>query len=193
MEHYHIFDSPLGSCGIAWSEHGVTRFQLPEGDKRALAARMRAGARAECRGELPRPVTDSVAKLKRYFSGEEIDFSDLTLDLAQCNSFYQAIYDAARSIAWGETTTYGGLARKAGSPRAARAAGTALSKNPIAIIIPCHRILAAGVKIGGFSAHGGVALKERLLELEGVRAGAESMRRLSLFPIDEVSLPKSAH
>ena len=188
MEHYHIFDVPFGACGIAWSQQGVTRFQLPEGDRGALEARMRPGARKEWKAELPRPAAYAVAKLKRYFNGEEVDFSDLPLDLSNCSSFHKAVYDAARLVGWGETASYGELARKVGSPRAPRAVGHALSKNPIAIIVPCHRILAAGAKIGGFSAHGGVALKERLLALEGARLRAAPTLQRSLFPFDDMHL-----
>jgi methylated-DNA-[protein]-cysteine S-methyltransferase len=180
-EHYHIFSSSFGLCGLAWSEKGVTAFQLPEGEKRALEARMRKGARQERRGEPPQMAECAVKKLQRFFDGEKIDFSDLSLDLDACRPFDKAVYHAALSVRWGETATYGDLARKIGSPNAARAVGYALSKNPIAIIVPCHRIVAAGAKIGGFSAHGGVALKERLLRLEGGDPGADAAPQQHLF------------
>jgi methylated-DNA-[protein]-cysteine S-methyltransferase len=192
-EHYRILEVPFGSCGIAWSQRGVTRFQLPEGGKSALRARMQREGRVEWRNALPQLAAYAEAKLQRYFKREEVDFSDLLLDLSNCTPFHTAVYDAARSIHWGRTATYGALARKVGSPRGARAVGHAMSKNPIAVIIPCHRILAAGAKIGGFSAHGGVAVKTRLLEMEGVRPGAESMRQRSLFPFDELVFSKNAH
>jgi methylated-DNA-[protein]-cysteine S-methyltransferase len=181
VEHYHIFNSSFGRCGVAWSQKGVTAFQLPEGDEHALEARMRRRARQEQRDQLPQTAERAVTKLKRYFDGEKVDFSDLPLDLRACSPFNKAVYDAALSVQWGDTATYGALARKIGSPRAARAVGHALSRNPIAIIIPCHRILAAGAKIGGFSAHGGVALKERLLGLEGASRGADAFPRRQLF------------
>lgn len=192
-EHYRILEAPFGICGIAWSQRGVTRFQLPEGGKSALRARMQKDCRVEWRSASPQIVAYAEAKLQRYFKGEEVDFSDLPLDLSNCAPFHQAVYNAARAIVWGKTATYGALARKVGSPRAARAVGHAMSKNPLAVIIPCHRILAAGSKIGGFSAHGGVAVKTRLLELEGVRPGAASTRQNSLFPFDELVFPKRAH
>jgi methylated-DNA-[protein]-cysteine S-methyltransferase len=181
LEHYHIFRSSFGLCGVAWSQEGVTAFQLPEGDKQALEARLRKGARRERRGELPPTAERAVTKLKRYFDGEKVDFFDLPLDLDGCSPFNTSVYDAARSIAWGKTATYGDLARKIGSPHAARAVGHALARNPVAIIIPCHRILAAGARIGGFSAHGGVALKERLLELESASRGADASSERRLF------------
>jgi methylated-DNA-[protein]-cysteine S-methyltransferase len=168
MDQYHVFDSFLGLCGIVWSPKGVTRVQLPERDTSALHARMPKGERQEREG-LPRDVARAVAKLTRYFEGEKVDFVDLSLDLSACSAFNREVYEAARLVSWGETATYGELARRAGSPGAARAVGHALARNPVAIVIPCHRILSAGAKIGGFSAHGGIALKERLLGLEGVR------------------------
>jgi methylated-DNA-[protein]-cysteine S-methyltransferase len=180
-EHYCIFSASIGLCGIAWSEHGVTAFQLPEGDRRALEARMRRDARQEWRHEPPQQAAHAVTKLKQYFDGEKVAFSDLTLDLHACSLFHKAVYEAARKVAWGETTTYGQIARNIGSPHAARAVGHALSRNPIAIIIPCHRVLAAGAKIGGFSAHGGIEIKERLLEMEGAKRSAGASAQQLLF------------
>jgi methylated-DNA-[protein]-cysteine S-methyltransferase len=112
-----------------------------------------------------------VTNLQRYFAGERVDFASIALDLTGVAPFYREVYAAARRVGWGETATYGELARQAGAPGAARAVGQALSRNPIAVIIPCHRILASGNKVGGFSAFGGTVSKERLLGLEGVRIG----------------------
>ncbi len=167
MQLFHIFSTAIGPCGIAWSEEGLTRFQLPERDDAALLQRM-ANADAWA-GTLPSPIANAVAELERYFHGENINFSALQLDLRACSSFYKVVYAATRSLRWGSVATYGEIARSVGSPGAARAVGHALSRNPIAIIIPCHRILAAGGKIGRFSAYGGACAKARLLEIEGVR------------------------
>ncbi len=115
-------------------------------------------------------VAEAVAAVKRYFEGEETDFSGLKLDLGEQDDFFKQIYAAARRIGWGHTTTYGALAKELGAgPEAARDVGQAMAKNPVALIIPCHRVLAAGGKVGGFSAPGGSAAKIRMLELEGVR------------------------
>ena len=115
-------------------------------------------------------VAEVVAKVKRYFAGEEIDFSGVALDLGEQDAFFRQIYDAARQVTWGHTTTYGTLAKQLGvGPEAARDVGQAMAKNPVALIIPCHRVLAAGGKIGGFSAPGGSNAKARMLELEGVQ------------------------
>ena len=109
---------------------------------------------------------------KRYFAGEAMDFSDVRVDLAGEDAFFAQIYDALRRVGWGRTTTYGALAKEVGAGReAARDVGEAMARNPAPLIIPCHRVLAAGGKIGGFSAPGGSKTKARMLELEGVRVG----------------------
>ena len=101
-------------------------------------------------------VAEAVAAVKRYFAGEETDFSGFKLDLGDQDAFFRQIYAAARQVGWGRTTTYGALAKELGAgPEAARDVGQAMAKNPVALIIPCHRVLAAGGKIGGFSAPGG--------------------------------------
>ena len=170
-EHHHVFATSLGTCGIAWSQRGVTRLQLPERTPGATERRLRARSTGSGSGVPPAPVREAIAALVRYFAGERIDFADVALDLGDVGAFQRAIYDAMRLLGWGQTATYGDLARQAGSPGAARAVGQAMGHNPVPIIIPCHRVLAAGRKIGGFSAYGGALTKQRLLALEGVHLG----------------------
>jgi methylated-DNA-[protein]-cysteine S-methyltransferase len=166
--HYFIFETANGFCGIAWSDAGITRFQLPtksaEATERALLRRV-PGAEAG----MPTPmVVEAVAAVKRYFEGEETDFSGLKLDLDEQDEFFKRVYGAARRVRWGQTTTYGTLAKElGGGPEMARDIGQAMARNPVALIIPCHRVLAAGGKIGGFSAPGGSTAKVRMLRLEG--------------------------
>ena len=114
-----------------------------------------------------------VEEAKRYFAGERIDFTPITLDLAGIDPLRRAIYDALRKVGFGETVTYGELAKRAlvNAPRAARDVGIAMARNPVPLIIPCHRVLAAGGKLGGFSAPGRAETKERMLALEGVFIG----------------------
>lgn len=169
-QHYLIFETASGFCGIAWNAQGISRFQLPtktaEATRRLLLKRQ-PGAEP---GMPPPDVARAVAAVQRYFQGEKTDFSDLKLDLAEQNAFCKEIYAAARQIGWGQTTTYGALAKALGvGPEAARDVGQAMAQNPVALIIPCHRVLAAGGKLGGFSAPGGATTKRRMLELEGVR------------------------
>jgi methylated-DNA-[protein]-cysteine S-methyltransferase len=181
-EHHHLFATRLGACGIAWSERGVTRLQLPERTPTATERRLRARPADDGAGVPPTSVRDAIALLERYFSGERIDFSPVALDLVGAGSFHRAIYDVARSLGWGQTATYGDLARQVGSPGAARAVGQAMGHNPVPVIIPCHRVLAAGRKIGGFSAPGGALTKERLLALEGVHLGSGTPLLPGLLP-----------
>lgn len=169
MTHYHVFDTQGGPCGIAWSDAGVTRFQLPAADAattRRLLLRNLADASP---AEPPPAVAAAVAEVRRYFAGERADFSGVPLDLSNQSAFFRQIYAIARKLGWGETTTYGALARELGTgPEGAREVGEAMARNPVALIIPCHRVLAAGGRIGGFSAPGGSASKQRMLALEGV-------------------------
>jgi len=121
----------------------------------------------------PAEIEAAIAAARRYFEGEETDFSRVELDLRDQDPLFKQIYDAARRIGWGRTTTYGALAKAIGTdPEDARDVGAAMAKNPVPLIIPCHRVLAAGGKIGGFSARGGAATKVRMLELEGVRVAS---------------------
>ena len=172
-QHYHVFENAMGFCAIAWSDAGVARFQLPT--KAAEAAERLICRRAPNAGpgSPPEGVSAVVEAAKRYFAGEEIDFSRVQLDLTGQDAFFVQIYDALRRVGWGRTTTYGGLAKEVGAGRErARDVGEAMAKNPMPLIIPCHRVLAAGGKIGGFSAPGGSKTKMRMLELEGVRLGS---------------------
>jgi len=166
--HYHIFDTESGPCGIAWTSAGVVRFQLPAADAattRRLLLRHLADAEA---AEPPPAVAEAISGAQRYFAGEPADFTRVPLDLSGQSAFFKDVYAAARNLRWGETTTYGALAKDLGAgPEGAREVGQAMAKNPVALIIPCHRVLAAGGRIGGFSAPGGAASKERMLALEG--------------------------
>jgi methylated-DNA-[protein]-cysteine S-methyltransferase len=170
---YALIETAIGFVGIAWSEHGLTRLQLPARDRQATERRLLStipGPAAESAG-MPAPIADLVGMLKRYCAGEAVDFSGVPVDLDGIDPFRRAIYDAARALRFGETTTYGGLAEEAGHKGRAQDTGQALGRNPVPIVVPCHRILAAGNRIGGFSAPGGSATKERLLKMEGVRVG----------------------
>lgn len=170
---YIVFDTTLGFAGIAWSDAGITRFQLPspsaEATKRNLLRRA-----PDAQVTAPSPcIAQAVDAANRYFAGERIDFSDVPLDLTGQDDLFLAIHAAARRLGYGETTTYGGLAKAIGRTdwEAAQEVGRAMAKNPVALIIPCHRVLAAGGKIGGFSAPGGAETKAKMLELEGVQLG----------------------
>jgi methylated-DNA-[protein]-cysteine S-methyltransferase len=110
-----------------------------------------------------------------------VDFSNVSLDLGGQDEFFRKIYAAARRLGWGQTTTYGSLAQELGAgPEAARDVGQAMARNPVPLIIPCHRVLAAGGKLGGFSAPGGSSTKQHMLEMEGVRLAPQKPAQQTL-------------
>jgi methylated-DNA-[protein]-cysteine S-methyltransferase len=170
-EHYFLFDTAIGACGVAWSPHGVTRLQLPEADRSVTERRLSTRA-AKASRAAPAEINQLMAEIQRYMTGRSVDFASVAIDLTGIGPFQRKVYEAARAVPWSRTVSYGELARQTGSPGAACAVGHALSRNPVPIIIPCHRVLAKGHRIGGFSAHGGTFTKERLLALEGVHIDA---------------------
>jgi len=166
---YAIFETAGGFCGIGWNGVGITRFQLPTRTSEAAEHLMLRRAPDAVPATPPAEVARTIDAAKRYFAGEAIDFSDVALDLDGQDEFFKQIYARARQVGYGRTTTYGALAKALGAgPEAARDVGQAMAKNPVPLIIPCHRVLAAGGKLGGFSAPGGSTAKTRMLELEGV-------------------------
>jgi methylated-DNA-[protein]-cysteine S-methyltransferase len=171
---YRLVETPLGVVGVAWTERGLARLQLPERDRSATERRLLGRALSAAPGEPTPQAGAAIAAVEHYLAGEQVDFSGIMLDLGGVSDFHRQIYAAARRIGWGETTTYGALARLAGCPDAARAVGQAMGRNPVPIIVPCHRILAAGRRVGGFSAFGGAGTKQQLLALEGVRLGGDA-------------------
>lgn len=167
-----LFPTAIGTCGIAWSARGLVWLQLPERTAEATRARLleRSEQRAPyaaAHADPPRWVKDAVRRLTRHLEGHDEDLSSIPLDTDGVPPFFQKVYDASRAIGRGEVRTYGEIAAAAGSPGASRAVGQALAKNPIAILIPCHRVVASGRKPGGFSAPGGLDTKARLLAIEG--------------------------
>jgi len=168
-QHYLIFGTAGGFCAIAWNQRGITRFQLPLKNPEAASRNLLRRLPRATPGTPSPDALAAVAAARRYFSGGQADFADLNLDLGEQTAFFERVYAAARRIGWGHTTTYGALAKELGAgPEAARDVGEAMAHNPVPLIIPCHRVLAAGGKLGGFSAPGGASTKRRMLALEGV-------------------------
>jgi len=172
---YTSFPTAIGTCAVAWTEKGLYLLHLPgantEQTIRSLVARLGTGAAATSRTAAPAWVQDALSRITRHLDGEPQDFRDVPLDLERVAPFRRKVYELARSLPSGRTTTYGELASKAGAPGGARAVGQSMAQNPLPVVIPCHRVLAAGNAIGGFSAPGGTDTKLRLLEIER-RAGA---------------------
>jgi len=176
---YTLFDTALGRCGVAWSDHGVVRIQFPDASD-ASAVRRLAMDDDLTAAEPPAPVRRAIDALRRHLDGDLQDFRDLALDMRQVADFHRRVYEGARKVPAGQTVSYGELASRIGSPGAARAVGQALGKNPLPIVVPCHRVLAAGGKAGGFSAYGGIGTKRRILAVEGVELGEGAPRRKPL-------------
>jgi methylated-DNA-[protein]-cysteine S-methyltransferase len=170
---YCLFDTPLGTCGIAWKEQGTSRilpvvtfFQLPEATRRLTDTRI-AGSSGGRKARVPPPrIAGIIKKVQKHLHGDVQDFLDIVVDLDGAGPFARQVYEAVRKIPAGRTMSYGELAKDINRPTAARAVGQALGRNPIPLIIPCHRVLAACGKAGGFSAHGGLETKAKMLEIE---------------------------
>jgi methylated-DNA-[protein]-cysteine S-methyltransferase len=170
---FALFDTAIGSCGIVWAERGVVAVQLPEASEAATRARMRR--RFPEAGETPPPasVERAIAGIVTLLDGETTDLSDVVVDMEHIPPFNRRVYEIARAIPPGSTLSYGEVAARLGDPGAARDVGQALGENPFPIVVPCHRVLAARGKMGGFSAPGGTATKRRLLTIEGALADVE--------------------
>jgi methylated-DNA-[protein]-cysteine S-methyltransferase len=169
QQHYAFFDTAIGACGLVWSERGVCGFHLPQpnGDPARVrfAHRFPDAVETVPTAEVQRTI-DAVVRL---LAGEKVDLNFVELDLAAAPDFNRRVYDILCTVPAGETITYGEIAQRMGDPGAARAVGRALGENPIPVIVPCHRVLAAAGKGGGFSAPGGVTTKLKLLSIEGAR------------------------
>jgi methylated-DNA-[protein]-cysteine S-methyltransferase len=163
---FALFDTTIGSCGVAWSERGLVGVQLPEGSEAVTRERVLRRFPAAAETAPPAQVKAAIDRIIALLRGEPSDLSAIALDMEGVAEFHRRVYQVARAIPPGKTLAYGEVAARAGAPGAARAVGQALGRNPFPIVVPCHRVLAAGGKIGGFSAHGGAATKRRMLAIE---------------------------
>ncbi len=152
---YCFFESPIGPLLIAGDQEGVRYIRFPEHGKPAKPERSWIEASSGA-------VAQAVAQLRQYFAGRRAEF-DLPL-APQGTQFQRAVWHELQKIPYGQTISYGELARRIGNPKASRAVGSANGANQIPIVIPCHRVIAAGGKLGGFG--GGLPVKEALLALE---------------------------
>jgi methylated-DNA-[protein]-cysteine S-methyltransferase len=166
-QYFAIFDTAIGRCGIAWGRRGINAVQLPMGgeDMTRIRIRQRHGDIAEA--PPPADVRRAIDGIVELLQGKPNDLSDVVLDLDGVPEFHRGVYDIARTIPPGKTMTYGDIARRLGGVELSRDVGQALGQNPCPIVVPCHRVLAAGGKPGGFSANGGVVTKLKMLEIEG--------------------------
>jgi methylated-DNA-[protein]-cysteine S-methyltransferase len=164
---FAVFDTPIGPCGIVWGERGISGVQLPMGseDKTRKRIHQRNGNISE---QAPTAeVRSAIEAIVGLLAGKPNDLSGIVLDLDGVPEFDRGVYDIARTIPPGKTMTYGDIAKKLGGVELSRDVGQALGHNPCPIVVPCHRVLAAGNKPGGFSANGGVVTKLKMLQIEG--------------------------
>ena len=166
-QNYALFDTPIGMCGIEWGPRGINGVQLPMGSDEKTRARIRQRRGDIVEAEPTAEVKAAIDRIVDLLAGKADDLTDIALDLEGVPEFNRGVYDIARKIPPGKTLTYGDIAKKLGGVELSRDVGQALGHNPCPIVVPCHRVLAAGNKPGGFSARGGVSTKLKMLQIEG--------------------------
>jgi methylated-DNA-[protein]-cysteine S-methyltransferase len=165
---YTVFDTCLGSCVIGWRGRTITGIQLPESGPKATIVKFRSRIGEVAEASPPQWVKKIINQINQYLRGNLPDFHEVKMALDKLTPFTRKVYQTARRIGYGKIITYGQLASLLGSPQAARAVGNALAQNPFPLVVPCHRVIAANGRPGGFSAFGGIKTKARLLNIEGV-------------------------
>jgi methylated-DNA-[protein]-cysteine S-methyltransferase len=166
-QHFALFDTAIGICGIEWGPRGINGLQLPMGSDEKARARIRQRRSDTSEAAPTEEVRSAIDRIVKLLAGEPDDLRDIALDLEGVPEFNRGVYDIARSIPPGQTMTYGDIAKRLGGLELSRDVGQALGHNPCPIVVPCHRVLAAGQKPGGFSARGGVSTKLKMLAIEG--------------------------
>lgn len=170
---YILFDTGIGRCAIAWGAQGVVALQLPEANDAATRARLRRRHPGLEEAAAPPPeILQAIAAIVALLEGEKNDLAGIALDMTAVPDFNRQVYEVARRIPPGRTRSYGEIATELGDRLLARDVGQALGQNPFAIIVPCHRVMGANGKVGGFSANGGVETKLRMLTIEGAQLGS---------------------
>ena len=166
-QYFALFDTPIGICGIERGPRGINGLQLPMGSDEKTRTRVR-----QRRGDIgeaapTKEVQRAIDRMVELLAGKPDDLRDIPLDLDGVPEFNRGVYDIARTIPPGQTMTYGDIAKRLGGVELSRDVGQALGRNPCPIVVPCHRVLAAGQKPGGFSAKGGISTKLKMLAIEG--------------------------
>jgi methylated-DNA-[protein]-cysteine S-methyltransferase len=164
----HLFPSDLGWMALAWSGDRLTQFTFGHPSAAAASASLEADRWNPSESQsIPAWIADLASRLQSFAAGHDERFNDVQLDLTHLSAFQSRVVRACRRIPRGKVRSYGELAAVAGSPGAARAVGSVMAKNRFPIIVPCHRVVASGGALGGFTARDGVNMKRRMLELEG--------------------------
>lgn len=181
-----LLETALGICGLAWSVNGLVAVQLPEPTREGTRVRLlrHSGPCAEVpESDWPPLVRQAALAIQALLAGQgdQAVLLALQLDMAAVPDFHRRVYEYVRTIAPGTVSTYGDVAQVLGNPQWARAVGQAMGANPFAPVVPCHRVLAAQGRSGGFSASGGAITKLRMLTIEGYVPGNEPGGTRSLF------------
>ena len=169
--HFVLFPTSIGRCGIAWRSDRIVATHLPEGNDDRTRARLVARVGGAAEDDPPPPVRQAIEAMTALLDGARVDLSAVACDYGAADPFSIGVYDIARAIPPGETLTYGEIATRLGDKSRAPEVGQALGRNPLPIIVPCHRVLGANRKLTGFSAAGGIATKLRMLAIEGAAIG----------------------
>jgi methylated-DNA-[protein]-cysteine S-methyltransferase len=167
---FSVFPTALGDCAVAWSDAGIVGVRLPGGDRSAARQAMQRRFPHSHEAVPPPAVHAAMAAMTALLTGERVDLSEIAVDLRAVGPWERSVYDVARTVPVGATLTYGEVAARLGDATQARAVGQALGRNPVPLIVPCHRVIAAQGRAGGFSAPGGTATKLRLLAIESAHA-----------------------
>lgn len=177
MTSFALFETAVGRCALLWRDERIIGVLLPSSSDAAMRRAIEKRASDASEAAPPAFVQRTIETIRRLCEGEAVSFDDAPLDRDRIEPFANRVYDILRRVAPGETTTYGAIAAELGDKALSRAVGAALGANPFPIIFPCHRVVGAGGKMGGFTAPGGAATKKRLLDIEG----AFATERLPLF------------
>ena len=166
---FTVFASAIGDCALAWNDIGVLGVWLPEASAARLRARVvkRFAQATETAPDVR--ASAAITAITALLRGERVDLDTIRIDDSRLDPFDRRVYAAARTIAPGRVVSYAELAARVGADASAREVGQSLGRNPFAIVVPCHRIVAASGELGGFSAPGGTATKRRLLTIEDAR------------------------
>jgi O-6-methylguanine DNA methyltransferase len=170
---FTLFDTSIGRCGIAWSSQGIVGLQLPESKESETRARLLRHHPEAMEASPPPDIQKALDCVVALLAGEAADLSIAVLDMQHVPPFHRRVYEAARAVPPGATLSYGEIAKQMGAENSARAVGQALGRNPFAVVVPCHRVLSANGRIGGFSANGGIATKLRMLSIEAALASGQ--------------------
>jgi methylated-DNA-[protein]-cysteine S-methyltransferase len=172
---FAVFETAIGACAVIWSARGIAGVQLPEADEGATRRRVQRRFAGAGETAPPPAVQEAIDGMRALLRGERRDLGAIVIDDTDIPEFNRRVYAIVRKIPPGGTLTYGEVAERLGDKTLARAVGQAMGENPMPIVMPCHRVLAAGGKSGGFSAPGGIVTKLQLLSIEGAQPGGPTL------------------